>query len=79
MVKRGFCKPQTRVRFPYPAPKRFMSYERFSELWDIFVGNRQKNTEITPTLQALIDYAHGDKRKLEAIRVQLNNDNRRRK
>jgi hypothetical protein len=56
-----------------------MSYERFSELWDIFVGNRQKNTEITPTLQALIDYAHGDKRKLEAIRVQLNNDNRRRK
>ena len=20
MVKRGFCKPQTRVRFPYPAP-----------------------------------------------------------
>ncbi len=54
-----------------------MSFERFSELWNIFVGDKQKNSEITPTLQALIDYANGDKRTLEAIRVQLNNDRRR--
>lgn len=49
-----------------------MTYERFSELWDLFVGKIDNEMEITPTLQALIDYSHGDKTKLEAIRVQLN-------
>lgn len=50
-----------------------MTYNRFSELWDLFVGNLQEEVEITPTLQALIDYSHGDKTKLEAIRIELNN------
>jgi len=49
-----------------------MKYERFSELWDVYVGNLQKNSEITPTLQALIDYANGDKSKFESVKDFLN-------
>lgn len=45
-----------------------MKYERFSQLWDKYVGERQKNSEITPTLQALIEYGQGDTSKIDAVR-----------
>jgi len=51
-----------------------MTYERFSELWDLFVGKIEGEIEITPTLQALIDYANGDKTQLEAIRIRINDE-----
>jgi hypothetical protein len=72
MAKQLFCKQQIVGSSP-TSGSSFMTYERFSELWDLFVGDFQKNKEITPTLQALIDYANGDKRQLEAIRIELNN------
>jgi hypothetical protein len=56
-----------------------MTYERFSELWDAFVTNRPraseptqiKETRMSATENALIEYAHGDKTKVNAVRKLL--------
>ena len=51
-----------------------MNFERFSQLWDALVTNRPKagdavqitNGMTTKTAQALIEYANGNKSKVEA-------------
>jgi hypothetical protein len=56
-----------------------MTYERFSQLWDALVTNRPKAAEATPisngmkpvTAEALIEYGHGNKEKVNKIRVLL--------
>ena len=50
-----------------------MTFEQFSELWNKYVGNRQRHEgPMTPTLKALIEYANGDKTKVQLIRSKLN-------
>ncbi len=59
-----------------------MNYERFSELWDALVANRPRTTntnasEMTEemtneTKLALIDYANGNKAKINSVREFLN-------
>jgi hypothetical protein len=57
----------------------FMTYPRFSELWDALVTNRPKPADAAPisngmkkaTADALIAYGNGDKSKVNAVRVKL--------
>jgi hypothetical protein len=58
-----------------------MTFKRFSKLWDTFVTNRPKASNQTPlaehkmneaTSTALIEYANGDKSKINAVRKKLN-------
>lgn len=56
-----------------------MNFERFSQLWDALVTNRPKaaaavqitNGMTAKTAQALIEYASGNKSKVEAVRARL--------
>ena len=56
-----------------------MNFKRFSQLWDALVTNRPKASDATvitngmssTTAQALIDYANGDKSKVQAVRDHL--------
>lgn len=56
-----------------------MNYERFSQLWDALVTNRPKGVEAPPitngmaeeTATALIEYAQGNKAKIDAVRTRL--------
>jgi hypothetical protein len=53
-----------------------MSYERFSQLWDALVADRPNSTNALSiedgmsekTFSALVDYANGDKTKIESVR-----------
>ena len=49
-----------------------MKYERFKELWDALITNNPNvppiQFEITPTMEALIEYADGNKSKIESVR-----------
>ena len=50
-----------------------MTYEKFSELWDMYLGKRQiKSGMSNDTLIALIEYSNGNKSKFKAIRKYLN-------
>jgi hypothetical protein len=57
----------------------FMTYARFSELWDALVTNRPKPDDVVPipngmnavTAEALIAYGHGNKDKVNEIRCKL--------
>ena len=56
-----------------------MNLERFSQLWDALVTNRPKavaaiqitNGMSETTAQALIEYATGNKAKIESVRAHL--------
>ena len=50
----------------------FMSYERFSQLWNEILGERVTKFDASEgTIQALIEYGQGNKTKIEAIRASL--------
>jgi hypothetical protein len=49
-----------------------MKYERFKELWDALITNNPNvppmKFEMTPTMEALIEYGRGNKTKIEFVR-----------
>jgi len=51
-----------------------MKYTRFAQLWDALIADRPNAVPITSfgtnsnTAKALIEYANGDKRKIESVR-----------
>lgn len=53
-----------------------MKYERFSELWDALITHNPNvhpiQFEMTPTMESLIEYADGNKSKIESVRRFLN-------
>ena len=58
------------------APDFNMKYERFKELWDALITNNPSvppiKFEMTPTVEALIEYAEGNTSKIDSVRRFLN-------
>jgi hypothetical protein len=49
-----------------------MKYERFNQLWDALITNNPSVSpmkfEMTPIMEALIEYGQGNKTKIESVR-----------